>query len=361
VKPQNVLVREDGAKVTDFGIARADDLDLEGESTATGTVLGTGDYISPEQAHGERGTEQSDVYSLGVLLYELLTGHVPYPADTAVAAAARHATDPIPDVLSERPDVPVRLAAAVGRAMAKDPAQRFVSMDGFLAELIACRSEAPPPDAAQTMILPDGVPLARPAQRASSRRRPRILLVALVVLLLLALVGAGAYYLSTRGHKSAGDGGPNSASASNVHLRATNAYDPPPGDGREGDNSLANATDGSTATSWETERYTTASFGNLKQGVGLVLDAGKPVRLGSLTIQSPTPGFTAEIKTGSSPQGPFPNVVSSPETVGDRTTFTLHVPSGHRYYLIWITKLAQFDTADASKPFAAKISEATGS
>src|SRR5581483_7464888 len=128
VKPQNVLLRDGNAKVTDFGIARADDLALESAQTTTGTILGTGDYISPEQARGERASEQSDVYSLGALLYELLTGHVPYPAESAVAAAMRHTTDPVPDVLSERPEVPVRLGSAVERALAKDPADRFASM-----------------------------------------------------------------------------------------------------------------------------------------------------------------------------------------------------------------------------------------
>src|SRR5207249_1633732 len=92
VKPQNVLVRDGGAKVTDFGIARAEDPEhRDDEMTTTGTVLGTGDYISPEQAQGERATERSDIYSLGAVLYELLTGSVPFPAESAVAAAMRHA------------------------------------------------------------------------------------------------------------------------------------------------------------------------------------------------------------------------------------------------------------------------------
>jgi serine/threonine-protein kinase len=361
VKPQNVLVRDAGAKVTDFGIARADDVAFDAETTAAGTVLGTGDYISPEQAHGERATEQSDVYSLGALVYELLMGRVPYPADSAVAAATRHATDPVPDVLADRPDTPVRLAAAIECAMAKDPSERFESMDAFLAELVACRNELLAPDSAQTMILAevraaDTAVVPRPA-----RRRSRVPLIALLAVL-LAGVAAGAAYLVYSHGSTTSSGGANPPPADTpVRLTATNAYDPPPGDGREGDSSVPDATDGSTATAWETERYTTAAFGNLKQGVGLVLDAGSPVRLESLTIQSPTPGFRAVIKAGSSAQGPFPAVVSSDQTVGDRTTFTLHVPSDQRYYLIWITQLAQFDTGDASKPFAVRISEVTAS
>ncbi len=356
VKPQNVLVRDDGAKVTDFGIARADDLAFDGETTATGTVLGTGDYISPEQAHGERATERSDVYSLGVLLYELLTGCVPYPADSAVAAATRQVTDPVPDVLAARPDAPVRLAAGVERAMAKDPADRFASMGAFLAELVACRNELPAPDTAQTMILTHA---PSPAEHVPGRRRPRTLVVVLATLLLLAAIGAGAYYAVGRGHGGGAAATPPTAGRA-VPLHGYSTYDPPPGDGQERNDLVGLSTDGATATSWQTEHYTTAEFGNLKKGVGLVLFTGPtPARLGSLTIQTPTPGFTAVIEAAPL-DGSFA-IVSSPQTVGDRTTFTLHASGPRRLYMIWITKLTRFDTGDPSKPFGARISEVVGS
>ncbi|MGH3090979.1 MAG: protein kinase domain-containing protein, partial [Gaiellaceae bacterium] len=104
VKPENVLIDADGtAKVTDFGIARS--LDPDDELTQTGTVLGTSDYISPEQASGEHAEEASDQYSLGIVLYELLTGEVPYPAPNLMAAAIRHLRDPVPSVRERRPEV----------------------------------------------------------------------------------------------------------------------------------------------------------------------------------------------------------------------------------------------------------------
>ena len=110
VKPHNVLVDGSGtAKVTDFGIARA--LDSDEALTATGTVLGTGQYLSPEQANGERGDERSDQYSLGVVLYELLTGQVPYSGDNLMAVAMRHVRDPVPSVRA----APLRRARARGR------------------------------------------------------------------------------------------------------------------------------------------------------------------------------------------------------------------------------------------------------
>src|SRR3954470_8508888 len=101
VKPQNVLLNGDGrAKVTDFGIARS--LDVQHGMTQTGTVLGTSDYIAPEQAQGHRVDEHTDVYSLGVVLYELLTGEVPFPGENFVAVAMRHINEPPPSVHDKR-------------------------------------------------------------------------------------------------------------------------------------------------------------------------------------------------------------------------------------------------------------------
>ena len=141
VKPQNVLLNGDGqAKVTDFGIARS--LDVQHGMTQTGTVLGTSDYIAPEQAQGQRVDEHTDVYSLGVVLYELLTGEVPFPGENFVAVAMRHINEPPPAIRDRRPDVSPRLEAAVQRAMAKDPRDRFPSMSDFRRELEASLAEA---------------------------------------------------------------------------------------------------------------------------------------------------------------------------------------------------------------------------
>src|SRR5581483_3428159 len=114
VKPQNVLIDAAGdAKVTDFGIARS--LDVERGFTQTGTVLGTSNYLSPEQAAGEPVTTATDIYSLGVVLYELLTGEVPFRGDNLVVVAMKHVTEHPPSLLDQRADVPPRLARAVER------------------------------------------------------------------------------------------------------------------------------------------------------------------------------------------------------------------------------------------------------
>src|SRR5579885_1533171 len=140
VKPQNVLLNGDGtAKVTDFGIARS--LDVKHGMTQTGTVLGTSDYIAPEQAQGQPVDEHTDVYSLGVVLYELLTSEVPFPGENFVAVAMRHINEEPPPVRDKRPDVPPRVEAAVRTAMAKRPEDRFPTMADFCRELEACLAE----------------------------------------------------------------------------------------------------------------------------------------------------------------------------------------------------------------------------
>src|SRR5918912_1364210 len=152
VKPQNVILNGDGrAKVTDFGIARS--LDVQGV-TQSGAVLGTSNYIAPEQASGRPVDQTTDVYSLGVVLYELLTGEVPFPGESFVAVAMQHVSEPPPSLLEVRPDVPVCVVRAVGRALEKDPAERFPTMDAFAAELEACLAElgSPPDEDADTDV-----------------------------------------------------------------------------------------------------------------------------------------------------------------------------------------------------------------
>jgi len=143
-KPQNVIVDDEGrAKVTDFGIARAGASDM----TQTGSILGTAQYLSPEQAQGHAVGARSDLYSIGIILYELLTGRVPFEADSAVTIALKQVSE-APVAPSElNPRVTPELEAVVLRALAKEPRERFADADEFIAALDAAASRIPSPRA----------------------------------------------------------------------------------------------------------------------------------------------------------------------------------------------------------------------
>ncbi len=128
IKPENLLLEQDGTvRVGDFGIGRVlDTSGLEETLTRTGVLIGTPAYVSPEQARGERGLDgRADVYGLGCVLYEMLSGRPPYPAKTPLAAITRHIQDPVPSLLDLVPDLPPELDRVVRRALAKSPAQRY--------------------------------------------------------------------------------------------------------------------------------------------------------------------------------------------------------------------------------------------
>jgi hypothetical protein len=200
-------------------------------------------------------------------------------------------------------------------------------MEEFCAELEACLAE----------LQAAGTQLARPAVgRPRRQHRPRFsawpLIAALVVLAAAAAIGA---VLILRNHHS---GTPSKGGSGGVvHLHGITAYDPIGGDG-EHDAEAPRATDGNQGTYWTTESYRTApSLG--KPGVGVVLDAGRPVDLNQLTFTTSTPGLTAEILAGNSPGGPFNAVVGASQTVnGDQARYTIGGGS-YRYYVIWITEL----------------------
>jgi eukaryotic-like serine/threonine-protein kinase len=163
VKPANLLVTPDRTvKITDFGIARA----AEGMSlTETGQVMGTPQYLSPEQARGETATPASDVYSLGVVAFECLAGHRPFIAETPVATALAHLRDPVPDLPD---DVPADLAAVVHRAMAKSPEDRFADAAELAAALRNPDAVAAPD---RTQVRPPPRARPRPGPAAAERCR----------------------------------------------------------------------------------------------------------------------------------------------------------------------------------------------
>jgi eukaryotic-like serine/threonine-protein kinase len=189
IKPSNVMLTPQGeVRVLDFGIASAAGPTL----TASGVTIGTAAYLSPEQASGGRATPASDIYALGVVLYEMLAGRPPFTGETAVAVAAAHVSEAPPPLEGVAPDVPPHLAAACHRALAKDPEQRPQTAAEFAGLLrdhqeLSRQVTAPPaasvdeatdpasPDSATAVLTPaeDTAVLPEAASGAIGERRPR--------------------------------------------------------------------------------------------------------------------------------------------------------------------------------------------
>jgi serine/threonine-protein kinase len=342
VKPQNVLLSEEGGvKVTDFGIARS--LNVEHGLTQTGVVVGTGEYISPEQASGGALSPATDVYSLGVVLWEMLTARVPFEGDNFVAVALRHVNEAAPDIRETRSDVPPRLAAAVDRALQKDPARRFPTMHAFAEELRACL--ALPASEGVTQVIPAAVRRRPPRTRERGRKWP------LGYIAIAVLIGVAALVAALVLSESGGIGG-SSAGSTPVHLHGVTSYDPVGQEAECCGSTAVKATDGDPSSAWVTQSYGTEEFGNLKDGLGLVLSSPGSVALKSLTVTTSTPGFVADIEVGDSRSGPFV-IDSASRTVGDTTKFTLEGKSGS-YWMVWITQLgpqltAAIETVSARK------------
>jgi serine/threonine protein kinase len=384
VKPQNILLGgEGGAKITDFGIART--LTEEG-LTMDGRVLGTTDYVSPEQALGQPVTGQSDVYSLGVVLYEMLVGEQPFKGPSPVAVAMMHVREEVPDVQLARPDVSAATAVVVERATAKDLDRRYKDM----ASMVADMEEALAIETARSGQATGEVTAVLRTLPAPARRllpwRTRHPARWTISIALLTAVAAFAIVAALR-HTHSGTG-----IATDVHSRAgrtpvvlgqsaASSYNPF-GTGPEHATSVASTVDGDPNTSWSTEHYLNDELG--KPGLGVALDATPGVAASSIEIQTPSPGFLAAVygstgystDSGTGSSGVASSAVatgdtgaSSPDggakalaalgwtqlaparTIGPRTTISINSARlVYLYYLVWITKLpAGSETAQISE------------
>ncbi len=340
VKPQNVLIDAEGrAKVTDFGIARS--LEAEG-LTATGRVLGTTDYVSPEQAMGHDVDARSDIYSLGIVLYEMLTGQVPYRAESLVGVAMKHVNEPMPDVRVRRPEVSAVLASVVDRATDKDPGKRY----GDIAQMLLDLEQALQVEVARagastgeaTTVL-ESVPAPRRKLRPPRRG---------VVSALVAVAVAGAVVAAVLLLGGGGTNGPEPAKAKPIHLSEGSAHDFDPtadgGDGVEHHDEVGLAVDGNPTTAWTTETYQVQDFGT-KPGVGLYVDAGHPVSAKEIRIRTPQSGWDATVYGANGSVVPQTldgwSEIGSATDVGSNETIPLHTGGAeYRFYLVWITKLA---------------------
>jgi eukaryotic-like serine/threonine-protein kinase len=356
VKPQNVLIGvEGGAKITDFGIART--LTEEG-LTMAGRVLGTTDYVSPEQALGQPVTGQSDLYSLGVVLYEMFTGSVPFVAETPVAVAMRHVREEVPDAQLLRSDLSAASASVLDRALAKELAHRYpdaASMVADLEEVLAIEASRSGQATGEVGTVLRTLPgtarrrvpwrMRHPARWASMLA----LLGAVVAVVLVALAG--------KTHRGTGVAPEISSQAGlrPVPLSQTAAHDYNPfGTGPENPKEVQNTVDSDPNTTWSTEQYYN---GTLKKpggvGAGLYVDASPGVAGKAIEIQTPTPGFAVQVFVAnhielSLPYGdPTPlaargwqGPVGASGYVHDRERIQLNgAGKSYRYYLIWLTTL----------------------
>jgi serine/threonine protein kinase len=340
IKPQNVLIDEEGrAKLTDFGISRQ--LEQEGV-TATGRVLGTTDYVAPEQAMGRDVDPRSDVYSLGVVLYEMLVGQVPFHADSQVGVAMKHVNEELPDVQRRRPEVSAAVALVVERATAKNPAERYQAIGEMIGDLeTALEVEAA--RAGSTTGEATSVLDAVPAPRRKLSGRARWSWAAIIVLL---LIGGGALLAVQLISSGIGGGGANRGKGSPATISSATDYDPQ-GDGEEVGSKVQLAVDGDpTGTAWESEHYDSDTFEGTKTGpdpgVGVYVTTTSPATPSKMIVRTPTPGWDAQVFAA--PAGPPSDLSGWDEPVGDvsdastNQEIDLRVPQPSTYFLLWFTK-----------------------
>ncbi len=370
VKPANILVADDGrVQVTDFGIAKAafTGTDL----TTTGKALGTVRYLSPEQVQGSEVNARSDLYSLGIILYELLTGRVPFQAESDMAVALmRLNKDPIPP-RAFRGGIPREVEALVLRALARRPEDRFPSAESMRSaleravggsDLSATQPFSAP--RSRSLVQQEGMPHA--AAPASSVFRSWMLIPLIVIILAAAAIAGGVALgrlqlggpLGVRpAPKSPGAG--QRTGFANVEVVGARDFDPQGSDQAEHPEDTGLAIDGDPSTGWGTDHYNSAEFGGLKDGVGLWLDLGKKTSVARIKVASSIEGWTFQVKAGSVPEDTAESLSATDGatefTMGSMGTVTVELkPVRTSGLLIWITRLASDDGR-----FAASIAQVT--
>ena len=354
IKPANVLVPDQGpVKVTDFGIAKAEgSVDL----TRSGTVVGTARYLAPEQVEAGPVDARTDVYALGLLLYEMLAGRSPFQGDTDMAAALARLTTPPPPLRQLRADIPPAVEAVTMRCLALDPADRFQDAHALslaLDDLLEDSGEIERPtttSATRTAVAPARPPAPprqtparggnRPPRTSAPRRRTSAWPWVMLGVLLLG-AGAVAGFLATR---EAGEGGDSNGSTLGVPARLIGVADfDPEGDDTEHPEIVDRAIDGDPSTSWTTERYDASDFGGLKSGVGLQLDLAEASDVSFVELDTEEGGWSAQVYVADAPADTIsgwstPRASLEDAETSERLELGTPPPAGS-VVLVWFTSM----------------------
>jgi hypothetical protein len=343
IKPANVLVAEGGGlKVADFGIAKAAFAD--GDVTTTGSILGTVTYLSPEQLRGEEPDQRSDLYSLGVTLYELLAGRPPFEEETQMAIAMKHLREEPPSLRSVKGGIPRGLESVVSKAMAKDPDARFQSAQDMRTALEGQSAATATAVLRRPARATERATTTAPRTRRAPRRTP------FVMLGIIAAIVAGASILMLslindrgseggNGNENGGQGnGGGSGDGATIEVQSVTDFDPQ-GDGSEHPDEVNLAIDGNPSTAWTTENYQDPLSALGKDGVGLVLDLGDGAEVGTVEVQG-CDGCGLQIGHASEPASDAAGFEMADDTdaAGDPETFGLD-PVSDRYWLVFVTTL----------------------
>lgn len=357
VKPSNVLVQLDGRiKVTDFGIAKAADQTAD-ELTRTGSVVGTARYLAPEQLEGQPVDERADVYSLGLVLFEMLTGRAPFGADTELATAVARLTTPPPRLGDVRPDVAPGLAHVVDRALERNPDQRWPTAASMRDALTPFRIAVP--DRGVDATMPVALPRQPRATAATSVAHPVIIndgvglgarFLAWIVALALGIGGGYAGFVLATDKTPTTTTPAKSAGTSTLKIASVTTFDPEGDNGNEHPETAALATDGDSATVWTTEAYKQANVGG-KAGVGLILELQSTSRVTAVDLSSPDTGWSVEIyvaPTSGTTLADWGQVRAHGENLATSANLGLTTRPPGQFVLVWLTRLPQ--SADESAP-----------
>jgi serine/threonine-protein kinase len=366
VKSQNILIDPDrGAKLTDFGIARSGG---ENALTLGGHVVGTTDYVSPEQALGHEVTGQSDLYSLGVVLYEALTGAVPFSAPTRLAVAAMHVREEIPDVQRDRPAVSAALAATLDRATAKQLERRYPDARALIDDLEQAlaieTARSGSASGAANAVLRTLPPEAR-SQVPLRVRHPGSTALSIGAVVLIAAAIATLSF--TRVHSGSAGGVALGAVEAPVSLSGASAtaYNPF-GGAPQNASAAALVLDDKPGTFWATSRYASGRLGG--PGVGVYVTLKRPLGASELLLGTPTPGLDVQVWAATTPRAHEPGtpqllsalgwqLLGHAGGVGALAAIALDEPRrSFRDYLVWITRLPP---ASSGASVRAEISQIT--